>query len=325
MLDGRGIGLADVGESLENTRQVVASFLGTDPSRISLIPNFSWGMNAIAAGIPTPSYRLLVLDKDYPSLNWPAEDQAGEVVRLGWTDDMEGRIMETVKDRQIDVLCVSMVQWINGRQLDTDLYRELRHVFPDLLIVADATQFLGTAAFDFDASGIDVLGCSGYKWLLGGYGNGFFAFSERALSRLAPPVVGNNSTAQKSGEREAIAVNRLLEPGHLDPLSFGSLSFSMEYLMDMGLDAIDDHLRGLQQRTRECLEELLPGQRLLQESGRQGSIYWLPVGQAGFTELQASGMACSWRDQGIRISWHFYNSNEDVEGLFDRLKTTIQR
>ncbi len=324
MLEGQGMALADVGSALENTRQVVANFLSAQPNQISLIPNFSWGMNAISAGLASESYRVLVLDKDYPSLNWPAEDQAAQVVRLAWTGSMEDRIHESISAHSIDVLCVSMVQWINGWRLDSDMYSKLRRVFPELLIIADATQFLGTGAFDFEASGIDVLGCSGYKWLLGGYGNGFFAFSDRVLNRLRPPVIGNNSTATKSGEREVIPLNRTLEPGHLDPLSFGSLSFSIEYLMDIGLDVIESHLTGLQQRTRERLEDLLPGNELLREPGLQGSIYWLPANQSVFSELQGSGIWCSWRDQGIRLSWHFYNSYEDIDRLFDLLKTAIR-
>ena len=55
-----------------------------------------------------------------------------------------------------------------------------------MLIIADATQFCGTAPFNFNESAIDILGGSGYKWLLGGYGNGYILFKDQLLPQTTP-------------------------------------------------------------------------------------------------------------------------------------------
>ncbi|MEX0362300.1 MAG: aminotransferase, partial [Allomuricauda sp.] len=52
-------------------------------------------------------------------------------------------------------------------------------------------QFCGTQEFNFEESGIDVLGASAYKWLLAGYGNGFFLVKEEAKKRFNLNAVGN--------------------------------------------------------------------------------------------------------------------------------------
>jgi len=67
----------------------------------------------------------------------------------------------------------SLVQYVSGIKLSDQFLKTLKTAFPDILLMVDGTQFCGTAPFNFEDSAIDVLISSGYKWMLGGYGNGF--------------------------------------------------------------------------------------------------------------------------------------------------------
>lgn len=318
-LQGREHALPDISAVCEHARSTVADFTGTRPERVSLVPNFSWGMNAVAAALCGHGPRVAVLENDYPSLVWPLQDWGGRISTIDWGRDMEDRIFSAVRKEAPEVFALSMVQWIDGRKLPLDFYRRLKAEFPSLLILADATQYLGTEAFSFEGSGIDILGCSGYKWLLSGYGNGFFVFSDYASERLDIRVVGSNSTLQKSGARERVSLNRSLEPGHLDALNFGGLAFSLEYLQNLGLERIGRQLEVLAEATWQIMDEVDSDRLPLADRSCHGSIYWFPCGKETFENLNRNGVICSWRNEGIRVSWHFYNTLEDVAGFLSAL------
>ena len=112
-------------------------------------------------------------------------------------------------------------------------------------MVADGTQFLGTTDFNFYESGLDVLGASAYKWLLAGYGNGFFMIKEEAQTKIFPKTIGFNSADATFGNREEIPFIKLFEPGHQDTLNYGSLQHSIQWLEEMGKNNIESKLNDL--------------------------------------------------------------------------------
>ncbi len=176
---------------LQETREHLGEFFNCPPVDIALCPNFSLGLNLLLEGLE-PSNRVLLIEGDYPSLNWPFESRGFQVTYIPQGPDLEARILEAV-ERDVDVLALSLVQWINGLLISPEFLGSLKAINPELLIIADATQYAGAFQLDFGASGIDVLGASGYKWLLGGNGNGFVMFSQAAKTRFEVRATGFNS------------------------------------------------------------------------------------------------------------------------------------
>ena len=56
-------------ELLTEVRETVGSFFNCAPNHVALIPNFSFGFNTLMEGIDK-SKKVLLLDGDYPSINW---------------------------------------------------------------------------------------------------------------------------------------------------------------------------------------------------------------------------------------------------------------
>ena len=98
------------------------------------------------------------------------------------TFDLELQILNEIKKKLPDVLIFSIVQHIDGTLVDLDFIKKIKNEFPEILIIADGTQFCGTKFFDFKNSNIDILISSGYKWMLGGYGNGFISINPSCSS-----------------------------------------------------------------------------------------------------------------------------------------------
>ncbi len=171
---------------------------------------------------------ILLLENDYPSVNWPFESRGFQISYAKIDEKLEQNILEKVRTNSITVLALSLVQWINGIRVDLDFLKSLKEEFPQLLIIADGTQFCGAFEIDFENSGIDVLGASGYKWLLAGTGNGFMLFKDLAKRRFTIKTTGFNSANAVLTAKNTIPFNKHFEPGHLDSLNFGSLKCALE-------------------------------------------------------------------------------------------------
>jgi selenocysteine lyase/cysteine desulfurase len=297
----------------------VGKFFQYKAENVALVPNFSLGLNMLLEGLPKDQ-RVLLLNNDYPSLNWPFETRNFPREYVEMDERMEEHILEKVKTGKFDVLALSIVQWINGIKIDLDFLKQLKKDHPDLLIIADGTQFCGTQDFSFKDSGIDVLLTSAYKWLLAGYGNGFVLVKDGAKDRFDLKTIGNGSVDRDASKRENIPFGKYLEPGHLDSFNFGSLQFSLDFLDDIGMQHIESHLDKLSQKAKSEFMEL----DLLEEAvaKRQGhsTIFNIKGDERLFNKLGKEEVVCALRGNGIRLSFHFYNTEEEIETIAKLLK-----
>ena len=95
-------------------------------------------------------------------------------------------VASSLEKNPIDTLVISLVQYTNGLLVDFDFLSDLKQKYPRLNIIGDATQYIGTDVFNFNDSPFDAIVCSGYKWLLAGFGNGFVALSDIFLAKKIP-------------------------------------------------------------------------------------------------------------------------------------------
>ncbi|MDL5513711.1 aminotransferase class V-fold PLP-dependent enzyme [Arenibacter sp. M-2] len=304
---------------LSETRNTIGEFFGCKADNVALVPNFSIGLNLLLEGMGS-ARNVLLLEGDYPSLNWPFESRDCHTFYIKVTEALEENIYDRIRLDNINVLALSLVQWLNGIKVDLEFLGKLKKEFPDLLIIADGTQFLGTETFNFEDSGIDVLGASSYKWLLGGYGNGFMLFADDVPAKFNCSSTGFNAADADMEGREKISFVKQLEPGHLDTFNFGSLNYSLGFLSGIGMAAISDQIRGLSLKAKSEFENL----GLLEESVVKRKIHSSIFNIAGDKELYAKLMeqdvVCAQRGNGIRLSFHFYNTEREIDKIIGILK-----
>ena len=299
---------------VSGVRDTLGKFLGCDRSRIGLVPNFSLGLNVVLEGLPKES-RVLLLQTDYPSVNWPFESRGFSLEYALLNHHVEENIEQKLREKPIDVLAFSMVQWENGLRIDPDFIRYLREKYPHLLMIADGTQFCGAFEFDFENSGLDILGGSGYKWLLAGTGNGYMLFSERAEERLKLKTTGFNAVGGNLEDKGHIRLAKHLEPGHLDSLCFGSLDFSLNKLLEWGLENIERHTASLRKKAIDELVSMGLVEDWVGSRKVHGNIVNIRGGDGLYKYLEEEGVCCSRRGGGIRLSFHLYNSSADIDRL----------
>ncbi|MEO9894448.1 aminotransferase class V-fold PLP-dependent enzyme [Aurantibacter sp.] len=322
LLHGGSIMRDSTREILNETRETVARFFNCTSENVALIQNFSIGMNILLEGLDKQE-KVLLLDGDYPSVAWPFERRGFSITFAKLNENLEENIRQKVLNEKITVLAISIVQWLDGIKIDLDFLKKLKEEFPGLLIIADGTQFCGTDVFDFKNSGIDVLGASSYKWLLSGYGNGFMLFKSEVEDRIAVKTIGFNSANAEPSKKNTLHFTKCFEPGHLDTLNFGSLKMSLEFFEKIGKDVIEKQLHELSNYAKEELAAIGVLSNVVLKRKNHSTIFNI-VGDANlFKKLEDNNIICSQRGNGIRISFHIYNTINDVDSIIKILKTEI--
>ena len=312
----------DLNKMLSETRKVVGSFFNCPSDDVALVPNFTIGLNFLLEGLGKKE-KVLLLNNDYPSLNWPFENRGFDISYVDITFNLEEQIYNNIKEKGITVLALSVVQWLNGVKIDLVFLERLKKEFPELLIIADGTQYLGTSNFNFSSSAIDVIGASAYKWLLSGYGNGLLLIKEEIKKRFNLLTDGYGSGRNIKEYRHKRTFCKHLEPGHLDPFNFGSLQFSLSLLSQIGMENIETRINELSSKAKESFMELGILEEKVIPRKQHSTIFNIKAGQAIFDQLSKNDIVCAQRGDGIRLSFHFYNTLDEIDSITKILKKAL--
>ncbi|WP_299244220.1 aminotransferase class V-fold PLP-dependent enzyme [uncultured Aquimarina sp.] len=302
---------------LTSVKKSVGDFLGCESQNTVLTPNFSLGFNTILNGLEK-NKKVLLLDKDYPSVNFSVINKGFKVCYAEVNTSLEQNIEEALIKHTPDVFAFSLVQYINGIAIDLNFLKQLKLKNPKLLIIADGTQFCGTKIFNFSTSGIDILGSSGYKWLLGGYGNGFILFKEGVLDLITPNAY-KNAGVDTNYDSSYTSLQARYECGHLDTFNFGSLQYSLEFLSRIGLATIEKDINKLTSYAKTEFGNLNLLEKDVLERNNHSSIFNIKGDQKLYNTLKEKNIITSLRGDGIRISLHFYNTINDIDKLLENI------
>lgn len=283
---------------LDQTKLEINKFLGSIDLTTFLIQNFSIGLSLLLKAIKSDKTILMIKD-DYSSI-------LNQVVSSGInynfsnnTFDLETQILKGINKYNPEILIFSIVQHIDGTLIDLDFIKQIKKDYPNILIIADGTQFCGTKYFNFKNSSIDVLISSGYKWMLGGYGNGFISFNKGFLNSYF-----------KLEKKNFLS---LFEPGHHDTLSFGSLLFSLKKISNYGIDKIEKQINSLSIYTLDKLKTKKLLDTKILKRNNHSNIFNIKGDEILYKHLLDNNVICSQRGNGIRISINFYNTKSEID------------
>lgn len=299
-------------------REKIAEVFSGDPQYVALFPAFSYGFNAILEGLPKKS-KILLLKEDYPSINRAVEARDFKLISLPIDFDLEEQIYEAFKTQHPDVFIFSQVQYLNGIKIDPSFLKKLKEEFPDTLLIADGTQYLGTEVFNFEDSPLDVLGASAYKWIGAGFGNGFFMFKPQVEERIEPKNLGFGSTMGKYKEQGDTFIGKF-EGNHMDPATIGSITAALEYQESIGFKRIEATIKKLSSTAKSIFSELGILENAVVKRKQHSSIFSLKGSKILFEKLIQNSIICAQRGEGIRVGFHYYNTMEDLNKLVDLLK-----
>ncbi|WP_019854794.1 aminotransferase class V-fold PLP-dependent enzyme [Actinopolyspora mortivallis] len=297
-------------EYVARAREGFAALVGVRPERVATGSSVGQLVGAVAASVPDGS-SVLVAEREFTSVTFPFAAQHGRGVRV--TEVAPERLLDSLSGH--DVLAVSLVQSSDGRVFDPESLREAaaRH---GVRVLLDVSQAAGWMPLELDWADW-VVGCA-YKWLLAPRGAAWLALGADAVRSTLP--VGANWYAGEDPWQSLYGLP--LRLAH----NARALDASPDWFAQLGAAAALDWLRTLDLSAvrAHCLE--LAG-RLCGQLGAAppaSPIVTLDVAEA-LPELRAAGIRCAERDGRVRLSFHLYNTREDVDLVLDALSRADPR
>lgn len=303
---------------------------------IALVKNTSEALSFVAMGLSwTAGDEVLLSDQEFPSnrIPWQALEPRGVRVRQVSLDapDPEAALIAAMGPAT-RLLSISSVQYASGLRMDLQrLGQACRE--RGILFCVDAIQSLGALPIDVRAIDCDFLMADGHKWLLGPEGLGVFFCRREVRDRLALHQFGWHMVeAMGDYDREdwtPASSARRFEPGSPNTLAQHALSASLELLLEVGAERIQ---QALQQRTAYLIQSIsvLPGARLLSPvvpERRAGIVTFRFEGVDNawlHDQLMQAGVICAARGGGVRWSPHFYTPQAVLDKALAVLRNTLQ-
>jgi selenocysteine lyase/cysteine desulfurase len=292
------------GDSTESARASFARLAGVPTDWIGTGANTSSMVGLVAAALPDGA-RVVSAEPEFTSLLWPFLAQEP---RIEVECAPVSRVADSI-DRRTDVVAVSAVQSSTGElaRLDAIIEAAAAH---DARVVVDATQACGW--LPVDATRIDVLACSAYKWLCSPRGTAFMSVRPELWDRLTPLAAGwyAGEDPHSSYYGAPLRLARDARRFDVSPAWFPWIGTApaLELLLDIGIDAIHEHDLRLANRFRAGLG-LPPGDSAIVSAER-------PEAEE---RLRGTRVMAAARAGLLRTSWHVYNTDDDVDELLELL------
>lgn len=303
---------------VEQTKRLLSELYNAKLEGIGLVNNFSTGLNLILNDLPKLS-KVVLLTQDYPSVNFPVKSRNFRVYEVDINLNLFKNLKQKFSEVHPDYFIFSITQFISGLQLNLEALKQLKAEFPEVSFIADATQYCGSEAFDFEDSPFDVFGTSGYKWLNAGLGNAFFLLKPDFLEQHHFKTIGSNSLDVKpDGEPRPTG---FLEPGHYDIIAIARLKFALDFhYKTIGIDFIESKIKALSSlaKTEFFKLKLLDTEVIDQESTQ--NIFSLKGEEHDIEKLQEKGILAAFRGGRIRVGFQYFNTEKDLEDLLQAMK-----
>ncbi len=314
----------------DRIREKVARLVGGRPDEIAVTTGASAGLAAVAAGIDwKPGDEVLVGRGEFPAhfSTWLRYQEAGKLrVRVV---EPKGRFISA--DDYIEaigphtrVISASLVRFDNGARLDAARVARACEKFGTALVL-DLAQCAGAMKIDLRELGASMAVCSGYKFLFGPYGTGFFWVASEWTERLP---LGAVYFLALEGAREFHALpsgNLRPAPGarrwdSAEPASFTNLAAfdsALDFVLRIGVDAVERYNDALLAEIIDGLPRTNCSLASPAERGRRGPYVCVSARdpqetQALYEKLRAAQVSVSLRENALRVSPHIYNTPEDI-------------
>jgi selenocysteine lyase/cysteine desulfurase len=290
----------------ERARATFAKLINVRPESVACGATVSELIGLVAASLADGA-RVLTAENDFASTLFPftvheRRDVTVDAVPLT-------RLVDALSESYA-IVVVSHVQAYSGEVADLQGLID-KCASTNTLLCVDATQSCGW--LPTDASKIDFYVCHAYKWLLSPRGSAFMSVRSDRLHSLTPLHAGWWATEDPNNNLFGLP-NRIAKKTarRIDTspawFSWVGTAAALDVIAEIGVDVIEAHNMRLARRF--CDRMGLPAP--------VSPIVYVAL-SGGNERLLAKGIRASVRAGRTRLSFHIYNSDEDVDSAVDAL------
>jgi kynureninase len=307
---------------LAELRTRVAAMLGASPDEIALAHSTSAALASIASALDYRNRpRVVVADLDFPTIayQWLARRDV-EVVRVP-TDDaatIDLARFEDAVDERTACIATSHVFFTTGAIQDIRALAAIAHRRGALCII-DAYQSAGQLPIDVRAADVDGFVTGPLKWLLGGPGLAYLYVRGERIAGLTPTIAG------WFGARDQFAfdITRFEFRDDARRFELGTPALPTVHSALGGQQIIDEvGIERIRARNAELTERLIDGARsagmhvrCAAHAADRSAIVMIAHADpaAAVQRLADARVIVDWRPGYVRVSPHFYNTEDEVD------------
>lgn len=296
-------------EAIAACRGLFGGLVGVTASEVAVGSQVSQFVGLVAASL-APGSVVVVPAGEFTSVTWPFLARTDLDVRAVPVVDLLEHLAAGAEG-PVDVVATSVVQSADGAVVaPADVVAAARAAGARLLL--DVTQAAGWYPVEGCREADWVVG-GGYKWLLAPRGTAFFSGTPEALDGLRPlaagwfagddpwvNVYGTDYRPAPNASRFDVSPAWGLWPAQ---------RIALDLLHEVGIDAIGRHDLALAGRFRAGLG-LPPG---------DSAIVSVEAPDGAAERLAAAGVVAAVRAGRIRLSFHLWNTEADVDAALDAL------
>ncbi len=315
---------------IEQSRKSFARLINAGTDEVAFVKNTSEGLSIVANGLGWKSGDNVVIpDIEFPANVYPWWNLKRLGVETRMVPAVEGRVLFDDLVKQVDartrLISISSVECNSGFRCDLNRIGAFCKE-KGILFCVDAIQSLGLLPMDVKRDHIDFLSADGHKWMLSVEGLGGFYISRGALEKVYPVTVGwgnmvnaadfmNYEFAFRPGAQR-------FEEGSPNTMSIHAFGAALDLLLETGIENIEKRVMALGDQVLEQLNQrglkVYSSTRPEERSGNIAFVMNQDIGQL-YEWMLEKKVKITVRDGLVRLSPHFYNSEDEILKFFDLL------
>ena len=337
-----------ISDQMVKARERLASVISADPDEVCVTHSGTDGVSIVLGAFTfQPGDQILIGSEEHPAIAYPSfalQTVAGvEVRRFKFCHDPADTLKSFVSQvtPKTRVAAFSHVSCETGIRMPAAEMIRIAHE-RGIRVLLDGAQSVGSFPVDFHALGCDYLTGSVHKWLCGPKGSGLLAVRRDRLDDLTPRYVGGGSLADsfpwdQLDHPESVRVKfapsaTRFEYGMRNPALYAGIVSAVDYLADIGWQAIADHEREIVTTLKQRLAAIkgVTVQTPMEWEHSSAIVNFKIDGVSGrelsrrFTEEWKIVQRAVREPEGIRLSVAYFTSPRDVDHVIEAVQSIRQ-
>jgi selenocysteine lyase/cysteine desulfurase len=324
----------------EGARSRFARLLNASNDEIAVTTSVSAGVSSLLSGFRHPEGRnkIVVSDFEFPTIGQIVHAQelrGAKVAHVPASPDVTiplDRLAEAIDD-ETALVAMTYVCFRNGSKTDVKAVVELAHE-AGAMVLLDSFQAVGAVPIDVRDLGVDFVAGGTLKYLLGSAGLAFLYCRADLLPQIVPTQTGwfadRDIFEMDIYDYSPSETATKFESGTPNVPSIYAGVAGMDLMDEIGIAETETHVGRLTTQLIEGLDRIGAAMVTPRDSARRGPMIAVPStdDRAMVAALAGDGVLTTSRDGNVRLSWHCYNSEEDVEATvaaLERHSNLLQR
>jgi len=314
-------------EQAEGARARFARLLNATPDEIAVTTSVSAGVSSLLSGLRHAEGRnkIVISDFEFPTIGQITHAQellGSKVDHVAAAPDATiplERLAEAIDD-ETGLVAITLVSFRNGSKTDVKEVIRLAHEVGALVLV-DSFQGVGAIPIDVQDLNADFVTGGVLKYLLGSSGLAFLYCRADLLPQITPTVTGwfadEDIFKMDIYDYSPSATARKFESGTPPIPNIYAGNAGMDLMHEIGIGATERHVGRLTAQLIDGLDRIGAKMVTPRDPTKRGPMVAVATTdeQAMVAALKEDGILTSARDGNIRLSFHCYNSEEDIESV----------